>query len=49
VSVMAERAHVRELGGLAAGLASVFRDGEAVATGEAAGVPGTVTTGAGAR
>jgi ParB-like chromosome segregation protein Spo0J len=49
VSVMAERAHVRELGGLAAGLASVFRDGESVASGEAAAVPGIVTAGAGAR
>jgi hypothetical protein len=49
VSVMAERAHVREVGGLVAGLASVFRDGEAVANGDAAAVPGTVTAGAGAR
>jgi hypothetical protein len=49
VSVMAERAHVRELGGLMAGLATVFRDGEAVANGDAAAIPGAITTGAGSR
>jgi len=49
VSVMAERAHVRELGGLMEGLAGIFRDGEAVANGEVAAVPGAVTAGTGAR